>query len=101
MKTKNTNIYYIDASGMTSGGTKMVQAIKEELRKCNHHIIEADLLPTWLEELRVMQDELLTQHNWKRVRISLESMDGCNVRWLCLDGDCATRIIRPLGELTL
>jgi len=101
MKTKKTNIYYIDASGMTVAGTKMVQALKEELRKRNHHIIAAELLPTWLEELRVMQDELLTRHNWKRVDIRLESMGGGNTRWLQFDGETVARIIRPLGELTL
>lgn len=101
MKTIETNLAYIDASNQTNAGTKMALAMKEELRKYNYHIIDRNLLDTWLEELRHRQDELLTQHNWIPVDIWLSSLEHCDVQWLYIARECVARIVPLKGELTV
>ncbi|GEM_PF-3423979 len=101
MKIIKTNIYYIDATGMTQNGTKMALAMKEVLRKYNGHIIAGDLLNKWLKELRAKRDELQAEHpTWKSVNIRLEGMAGNNVCWLSIGGELTAHIYRTLGEIT-
>ena len=39
MKTEKTNLVFIDTSGQTKSSSKMMEALKNELRKYDRHVI--------------------------------------------------------------
>ena len=101
MKTKETNLMYIEMGIQSASSTKMVHALKDELRKYDHHVIAAYRLDKWLDELRALQTRLSAEHaQWKPCKIVLNGTIGGNVRWLYFGKDFVATIDKVRGELT-
>lgn len=99
METRVTNLMYIDLGIQHNRGTKMAHALKDELRKYDHHVIAADQKNKLLEELKAVQSRLSLEHSmWRPCKIELKGANGNNL-WLYLDGDCVATIVKVRGEL--
>ncbi|MCR5362436.1 MAG: hypothetical protein K6E73_10590 [Bacteroidales bacterium] len=99
MTTRVTNLMYIDLGIQNNRGTKMAHALKDELRKYDHHVIAADQKNKLLEELKAVQSRLSLEHSmWRPCKIELKGANGNNL-WLYLDDDCVATIVKVRGEL--
>jgi hypothetical protein len=100
MKTEKTNLVFIDTSGQTKSSSKMMEALKKELRKYDRHVIAESMLPNLTTELHGVQMRLALEHKqWKPVVMSMEGTIGHDLRWLYIGRELGARLIRIKGHL--
>ena len=100
MKTEKTDLVFIDTSGQTKSNTKMVEAMKNELRKYDRHIIAEKSLPNLVTELHGVQMRLALEHKqWKPVVLHMDGTVRNDLRWLYIGRELGARLIRIKGHL--